>query len=231
MAYTKTILCLAASRKHQGKCFAGKCLQTGEWIRPVSSRPNEEISAAESRLPDGTQAALLDVLEVPMLEPTPRGHQRENHLIDPARPWRRIRRGTWEEVLQSLDDHAGPLWLNEDASWGHGNNRVSEPTVAHVDRSLLLIRPEGLLVSIGRKGGSFENADRRLVKAHFRHAGSHYTLQVTDPVIEQVMREGADRIVGMGGSVLCLSLGEAFHGHFYKLVAAVLPPGDESTKR
>ena len=35
MAYTKTILCLAASRKHQGKCFAGKCIQTGEWIRPV----------------------------------------------------------------------------------------------------------------------------------------------------------------------------------------------------
>ena len=126
MAYTKTILCLAASRKHQGKCFAGKCIQTGEWIRAVSNRPDEEISAAERRLPNGAQAGLLDVLEVPMLQARPRGYQRENHLIDRANPWRRIRRVTWQEVLQNLDHHAGPLWLNDGASWGYGNNRVSE---------------------------------------------------------------------------------------------------------
>ena len=152
MAYTKTILCLAASRKHQGKCFAGRCIETGEWIRPVSNRPDEEISAGESLLSTGAQAAVLDVLEVPMLEAKPRGHQTENHLIDPAKRWRLTRRGTWEEVLQNLDDHAGPLWLNEGASWGHHNNRVCEDNAAGLASSLLLIQPAELRVSIGRKG-------------------------------------------------------------------------------
>ena len=226
MAYTRAILCLAASRKHQGKCFAGRCIQTGEWIRPVSNRPDEEISTAESRLPNGVQAALLDFLEVPMLQARPRGYQTENHLIDPTRPWRRTRRGTWEEVLQNLDDHAGPLWLNEGASWGHGHNRVTEANAAGLDGSLLLIQPKRLLVSVGRKGGMYEDANRRLVKAHFRHGGIDYTFRITDPAIENMMWGGEDRTVEMHGSVLCLSLGEVYYGYAYKLVAAVLAPGD-----
>ncbi len=72
MSYTKTIFCLAASRKHGGYCFAGKDIETGEWIRPVSNRPKEEISVVECTTPDGTQAKLLDILEIPLIRETPR---------------------------------------------------------------------------------------------------------------------------------------------------------------
>lgn len=195
---------------------------TGEWIRPVSSRPSEEISDQESRRPNGTQAAVLDVLEVPMIRATDHGYQNENHLIDPTRRWRRKRRGTWGDVLHHLDDHTGPLWHNQGASWGYGNNRVSEARAARLDGSLLLIRPERLRISVGRKGGMFPGADRRLVKAHFRHARINYTLQVTDPTIEDEMRDGEDRTEDMNGAVLCVSLGEIYLGHAYKLVAAVI---------
>ena len=68
MSYTKTILCLAASRKHGDYCFAGKDVNTGEWIRPVSNRPDEEISFAECTMPTGIQAGLLDILEIPFLK-------------------------------------------------------------------------------------------------------------------------------------------------------------------
>ena len=44
MSYIKTILCFAASDKHNAYCFAGKDIETGEWIRPIGSQAGEEIS-------------------------------------------------------------------------------------------------------------------------------------------------------------------------------------------
>jgi len=117
MSYTKTILCLAASDKHQGYCFAGKDMETGEWVRPVSSRADEEISYKECIVSKGTEAKLLDILEIPFLKETPSNYQEENHLIDPSNKWEKIGEGTWQQVEEAIDDHSGPLWLNESASF------------------------------------------------------------------------------------------------------------------
>ncbi|MDE1239946.1 dual OB domain-containing protein [Vibrio aestuarianus] len=34
---TRTVVVLADSYKHGEHCIAGKCVQTGQWIRPVST--------------------------------------------------------------------------------------------------------------------------------------------------------------------------------------------------
>ncbi|MFQ5799928.1 MAG: hypothetical protein ACE5H0_14720 [Bacteroidota bacterium] len=224
MSYTKTILCLAASRRHRGYCFAGKDIETGEWIRPVSARTNEEISVVECTTPSGTRAKLLDVLEIPLIRAVPRGYQTENYLIDPTKQWKKRGEASWQQVEEALDDHSGPLWLNESASWGFSRNRVSESSVDELHHSLVLIRPERLRISVGRKGGGYEGADKRLVKAYISHAGVSYTLAVTDPAIEDRFRAGRDRIEEMTGAILCVSLGEIYHGYAYKLVAAVIEP-------
>ncbi len=47
---TKRIVCLANSRKLQGRCIAGRELVSGKpaaWIRPVSDREHEEVSEYE----------------------------------------------------------------------------------------------------------------------------------------------------------------------------------------
>jgi len=56
MTYTKTILCLANSRKTSGRCIAGKEWNNGNpgsWFRPVSSRATHEISEEERRFQSG----------------------------------------------------------------------------------------------------------------------------------------------------------------------------------
>jgi hypothetical protein len=122
-----------------------------------------------------------------------------------------------------VDDDVS-LWGTGSSSWGYGNNRVSEAVANGFKHSLALLRPARLRISVGRKGGIYEDADRRLVKAHFGHKGADYTLQVTDPVIEARMRAGADRTEDFSGSAICVSLSGIYRGDAYKLVAGVIEP-------
>jgi hypothetical protein len=227
MAYTRRILCLAASRKHGGHCYAGKDVETGDWIRPVSARDGQEISDRERTLFDGTEAKVLDILEISFQRPAPDGYQSENHLISSSKRWKKVGEADWADVENALDDHDGPLWVNEGHSWGFFRNRVRELALEALDHSLVLIRPSMLQLVVGPKGGSFGDPDERRVIATFRHDGVAYTLQVTDPSIERRFLEGRDRIEDMTGAVLCVSLGEVHRGHAYKLVAAVIEPPEE----
>lgn len=224
MPYTRTILCLAKSDKHNEYCFAGKDIRTGEWIRPVSNRADEAISHAECTLATGVPATMLDIVEIPFLRATPQRHQRENHLIDATRRWTKRGAGTWRQVQDLLDKHQGPLWLNDSASRGYSRNRVAEAALDRVENSLILLRPERLSISIEIKGGIYQDANRRLVKARFTHSDVEYVLAVTDPVVKTRFQLGPDRVEEMADAVVCVSLGEVHRGEAYKLVAAVLAP-------
>ena len=55
----------------------------GAWIRPVSNRQSQEVSEYERQYQDGSDPKLLDVIDIPLLEHKPSGHQQENWLLDP----------------------------------------------------------------------------------------------------------------------------------------------------
>src|SRR5215469_11888402 len=96
--YRKTILCLANSRKISGRCVAGKEIeneQIGGWVRPVSGRPNAELSEYDRRYENGTDPKILDIVRIPMIEPRPHAFQTENHLIDENVYWTLVGRGGW----------------------------------------------------------------------------------------------------------------------------------------
>ncbi len=225
MAYRDTILVLAASRKHGGLCIAGKSLVSGKWVRPVTAREGQEILPGDYRLSGKAEIGTGDVVEIGLGEPAPRGYQAENHLIDRSRPWTWVRAASWTDVGKQADASTGPLWANGSSSWGHTNNRVSEALAASTPDSLRLIRPQGLQVRVGRKGGSFGDANVRRVYAEFTHDGVRYVLTVTDPVVEREMLSGEDRTVEFPpGTLLCISLGELHDGFAYKLVAGILRP-------
>jgi hypothetical protein len=107
----KSIVCLANSKKFGGYCIAGKECDGRTWIRPVSSCPTGELSQTEIRLQDGSEPRVLDVIELPLLEPKPHEYQRENWLIAPEKKWKRVQRWNWDD-LEQLEDPLAPLWRN-----------------------------------------------------------------------------------------------------------------------
>lgn len=94
MPYWKKIVCLSNSRKKSGRCVAGKEItegQIGQWIRPVSARASREVPILDQRYEDGTDAQLLDMVDILFEKAIPNGHQSENHLIDTSYYWTNMR--------------------------------------------------------------------------------------------------------------------------------------------
>jgi hypothetical protein len=225
MGYTKTIVCLANSRKPpSGRCVAGREVTSagfGAWIRPVSGRSSQEISEEERRYEDGTDPRVLDVIAIDMIRVQPQHHQQENHLIDADYYW--AKRGTvpWRDLQAAVEDLAGPLWLNGySSSHGH-NDRVPEDRANGLPRSLYLVRPDHLTLVVASEGGDFGPPPRR-VRARFDLSGHSYCVVVTDPWMERRCLAGGDGATRLDDALLCLSLGEGFRGFTYKLAAAAI---------
>jgi hypothetical protein len=226
MSYNKTILCLANSRKMSGRCLAGKEVvqeHFGGWIRPVSDRQYEEISEEDRRYEDGKYANLIDIIIIPMIKPLPKSYQSENHLIDANYYWERVGRATWDQVITATDNVRGPLWVNDHSSYNGQNDQVPEAISSTLKNSLLLIDPSGLNITVGKEGGTFAPAKRR-VRADFSLNGQRYKLAVTDPWMERHYLAGSDGVFPVKTSRLCISLGEMFQEFAYKLVAAIITP-------
>jgi hypothetical protein len=220
---TKRVVCLANSRKLQGRCIAARELvrgRPGPWLRPVSDRPNEEISEYERQYADGSDPRLLDVIEIPLLAPRPKGYQRENWLLNPSKYWLKVGQISWEG-LALFADRAGELWIN-----GYGTNHgvhdyIPLEKAEALPGSLKLVRVETLQLRVFTPGEAFGSSKRR-VQARFTLAGIEYALWVTDPAVERAYLAREDGSYRLGESYLTISLGEPFNGNCHKLVAAVI---------
>ena len=224
MAIVRRIVCLANSRKLSGRCIAGRELlgsRPGPWIRPVSAREHEEVSENERQFKDGSDPRLLDIIDLPLLEPRANPYQRENWLLDPTEYWVRVGRFS-PTNLTSLVGPTGTLWLNGCSSYNGQNDRI--PTAqAEADSSLSLISVNKLSLKVFAPGEAFGNPKRR-VQARFRSCGADYWLFVTDPVVEREYLRGEDGEYPLDGCYLTVSVGEPYDGFSYKFVAGLIDP-------
>lgn len=225
MNMTKRILCLANSRKHSGRCIAGKEMISegsyGGWVRPVSARPSAEISEEERRYQNGASPKVLDIIDVPMIAAAPHLHQTENVIIDARYYWSKCGEVDWAS-LKSLLDNPTSLWANGDSTYNGCNDRMQLDVAANHDYSLALIHPDALTVHVVTEGAEFSNPRRR-IRARFRHHRVLYGLIVTDPAAERAFLAKEDGAYPLPNAYLCISLGEAHtDGSCYKLVATII---------
>ncbi len=190
----------------------------------MSARPTQEISEEERQYENGADPNVLDVIDIEMARPVPHLHQQENHLIDAHYYWYRQRRASWNELQEAVEDPEGPLWLNGDSSFHGHSDRVTEDRLGNMKRSLYLVRPSRLKLVVAPEGGGDYGPPRRRVRAQFDLCGHTYRLVVTDPWIKDKYLASKDGESDLGGAVICVSLGEIFHGSAYKLAASVITP-------
>lgn len=222
----KTIVCLANSRKHSGRCIAGREILPngfGAWIRPVSTRASSEVSEEERRYDNGASPQVLDIIEIRLIAPAPQLHQTENYTIDAGRYW--IKKGEFPRAeIPRLLDPPAPLWANDDSTYNGHNDRVKVDIAAKLNHSLVLIAPEDLTLKVLTEGATIGNPRRRL-RADFMCLGRYYCLIVTDPVAERALLAKSNQDYEMPNTYLCVSLSEPYTDLWcYKLVPTVIGP-------
>ncbi len=223
MPTTKRIVCLANSRKLNGRCIAGRELINdfpGDWIRPVSIREHQEVSEYERQYKDGSDPRLLDILDIPLQKHQPEDYQQENWLLDPQYYWRKIAKYSWND-LQKLSETGGTLWRNGDSTYNGSNDQIQLHHAKNETSSLKLIHVDKLSLRVFAPGEAFGNSKRR-VQGRFRFGNNSYALWITDPDIERAYLRREDGNYELGECYLTISLGEPYNSYCYKLIAAVM---------
>jgi len=225
---TKRILCFANSKKMSGRCIAGREMLAngpGPWVRPISSRPTEEVTEYERQYEDGSDPRVLDIIDVPVIRHHPHACQSENWLIEADRYWVRSGQARWLN-LQPFVENPATLWHNVHSTYHGLNDEIPRDMADALLHSLHLIHLGELYLRVFAPGADFGNPKRR-VQATFQHRGVQYKLWVTDPLIEREYLAQNDGIYALGECMVCLSLGEPYQKNVvewcrYKLVASII---------
>jgi hypothetical protein len=226
--YDRTIMCLANSRKPpSGRCIAGKSFDNGkstDWIRPISARSSHEVSEEERRYESGDKAHLLDIIEVPLLQASPTGHQIENHVLDDKYYWEKKGVATWQQILAAEDAYDASFWRSAQSTFHGSNDKVAAADTGQIGTSLKLVIVPKLSLLVRSESGYEGNPARRRVRAQFAVKNRHFLLCVTDPEIEETYLQKGNGTYELGQAALCVSLAEVWNGFAFRVVASIITP-------
>ena len=219
----KFFICLANSYKHGGRCIAGievvpqsdgslgiVRLDDGRprWIRPVSMSANGEIPnhLAES-------FKIFSLVKLTDVEPCPdNAHTEDVHCtrmeICP------FELSPTKDFLNQLID------TQHQAVFYFRGKSIPTTIIDRLDYSLMLIHPDNACAYCD------EGRENSKYRMKFTYNGSNYDFPITDPVFLEQFKKSPDSYADLDGVYLVLSLGIAFEGFHYKLVATVLIPND-----
>ncbi|MBP1468304.1 hypothetical protein EYB53_021515 [Candidatus Chloroploca sp. M-50] len=215
----KLFVCLANSKKYGNRCIAGIELQKTElgfrvvrnndapiWIRPVS---NQEHGEVDSHLVD--HISLLDVVEITVTSPMPKGYQSENCLF-------------LEEILQVVSktplrkDVLDRLCSQQTGMlFGNRGKAVHSEKINELNHSLILIRPQEFSVYT-----TMTDKNKEPIRASFIFAGTTYDLPITDIEFEQEYYKNKQLLDSVKHIYLTISLGVEHNGWHSKLIAGIV---------
>lgn len=219
----KYFICLANSYKHGGRCIAGiEVVPQSDgslgivrhddgrprWIRPVSMSANGEIPnhLAES-------FKIFSLVKLTDVEPCPdNAHTEDVHCtrmeICP------FELSPTKDFLNQLID------TQHQAVFYFRGKSIPTTIIDRLDYSLMLIHPDNACAYCD------EGRENSKYRMKFTYNGSNYDFPITDPVFLEQFKKIPDSYADLDGAYLVLSLGIAFEGFHYKLVATVLIPND-----
>lgn len=142
MSSVKRIICLSNSKKLGERCIAGIDVDTGNWIRPVCDElyPDDGKVPRETRLVEGREPQLLDILEIPLSSSGENfGLECENLSILPG-AWKLIEKANPSEVRRFLRSYPNIL---------HNSIKYVDPSDlrkldVHQRRSLQLVEVDSI---------------------------------------------------------------------------------------
>ena len=219
----KYFICLANSYKHGGRCIAGiEVVPQSDgslgivrhddgrprWIRPVSMSANGEIPnhLAES-------FKIFSLVKLTDVDPCPdNAHTEDVHCtrmeICP------FELSPTKDFLNQLID------TQHQAVFYFRGKSIPTTIIDRLDYSLMLIHPDNACAYCD------EGRENSKYRMKFTYNGSNYDFPITDPVFLEQFKKSPDSYADLDGAYLVLSLGIAFEGFHYKLVATVLIPND-----
>jgi len=233
----KEILVLACSDKHKHPEYGGYCVggvdlnDSKKWIRLIGLNDKFNITNRELYYDEKSRCVPLDVIGVNVSRPEADGEgwsksehefkrnypsdlyiiQPENHIVRGKLKF--IRKATIEEALNAAELYCGKnIYLNNE-------KRLSIEEAKINQSSLLLVKVDGLkLYSEDDMNGGY----KRHYKTSFHYQGKLYKgITCTDPDYMANIEKYNE--ITFGDSYLVISLGEAFKGYHYKLIAKVFP--------
>jgi hypothetical protein len=202
----KQICIMTKSLKDRDYCVAGIDLQSGAWIRLVSSKDG---GAFPKELFDDNGIEVLDVVEVELKEHAPYKTQAENWLIDDTKRIVKVGSKTLQQItnLRGVDR---PQFI-----FGNSKSELTKDEVKNLNHSLEMVAVENLAFDTCVKGDG-----RNHHKICFNYKGEKYHLALTDPKF---------RIAGLDSwsmpkATIIVSIPPVPYGEnesFYKFVAKV----------
>jgi hypothetical protein len=163
-------------------------------------------------------------MQVKFLGQSPHAYQPENHTIDDHAYWTLDRHAGFQSAVNALDPVRDSLWgTGLDSSYSGINDRVPTAAATAFGYSLALVDVYDLRLEVSAEGANFGN-NKRKVREFFTYSQKSYGLSITDPVIETQYLAGPDGEFEIGRTLLCVSLGEPYQGHAYKIIAGVILP-------
>jgi hypothetical protein len=230
----RDIVILANSRRHDGRCIAGKDLATGEWIRPISifgkgrKDPEAFYDSDLNKLigdPDGPK--LLDCVKIGLSSACRTNCQPENYSID-GTPWQK-RSQFLLYKLPTLADLGDCCFLGNHDRYGD-RIPVSEVQANPLKSSLNLIKMNGkenhvYLIHQKKSDGTYKH------RMHFTYEEIFYNLSVTDSHYENVYHatkiddsivfDDFFMVVGVGSDKFKPELSQ-IHYHF-RFIVGIIP--------
>jgi hypothetical protein len=244
------LVCLASSNKMRGRCIAGLRIDGKGWVRPIASDTDHgQLYFQHMRLDDGSEPGVLDVIGVDLASPKPAPGQPENWLIG-KRGWALRTRPAGPELNPLLHSAlvTGPALLGSGEGRVAENAAIgATASLALVSPSRLRfylgrdryrhLQPRAVF---DLNGGRYDLPitdpawTTRIVRELSRMAEpvKAHPLTSVDEIKKRILSgqglkatEAAEEVMGIPGSstvLLAASLGEAFNGYCYKLVAGVI---------